>query len=253
MLAEGALHEAPEGAVMLVDADHWAAPLLYLQQAEGVRPDVVIFPHGLGSSSWYWEHVFARHPELARIELRGPGGRNGRFRRLLDANPERPVVVESWDLAMRVGESVCDAGWLLHCGGCSDVTPADDTDERLREALDAVGSGSPPAHEVIASVAFDRGEALWRLGRSEEALDALRAGIPRDLMPDGGGPTAVTGGQPLGGPLPEWRRHTPIADPARNLFMAANLLASAGELSAARSFLTAAARDGLPEAKAALR
>jgi len=162
-------------------------------------------------------------------------------------------VVQSWTLARQVGESVCDVGWLLHCGrSCSGATPlTNDADERLRAALSTVGFGSPPAHEVIASVALDRGEALWRLGRNSEALDALLAGVPAELLPNDAVDTHITTGLPLQGPLPSWRRHTPVSDPARNLFMASRLLTASGEIDSAVTFLRAALEDGLPEALSA--
>lgn len=98
LAARGALAEAPERALIVVASDHWAAPMLYLQEVEHLRPDVVVVVEGLSSSSWYWAHVRRRHPDLPDFELSGPGGREGRLRRLVEAASDsrrarrRPVV-----------------------------------------------------------------------------------------------------------------------------------------------------------------
>ncbi len=101
--------------------------------------------------------------------------------------------------------------------------------------------------QLIARVALSRGEALWRLGRADEALRALRAGVPpgqRPPMLDG----QLSGVPPLQGSLPVWREPVALGDPARNLYVAAVLLAQAGRQQDAASHLAAAAEAGLAEA-----
>ncbi|HEX4351789.1 MAG TPA: DUF2723 domain-containing protein, partial [Polyangiales bacterium] len=98
-LGEQVLHEAPRNAIVIALADHFAGTLFYLQEVEHARPDVVVLAYGLSGSSWHWEHVQRRHPDLKRAPLRGPGGRPGRVQRWLAANGGRPVLVEQLAIA----------------------------------------------------------------------------------------------------------------------------------------------------------
>ncbi|MCC6873741.1 MAG: DUF2723 domain-containing protein [Sandaracinaceae bacterium] len=245
-LAEGALAEAPRGAIIIAESDHWVAPLLFVQEAEGLRPDVVIVARGLSSSSWYWEHLYARHPDLAPVELRGPGGRDGRLARLAAASPERAVLVESVEHALRLGRRPCGVGLLVWTGE-SCTPPADPASD----ALDALAPREGEPLEVIARVGLTRGEALWRIGDSPAALRALLAGLgPRFARPP---ITLPIEGPPLAGPLPSWSRSAALHDPARNIAIAGLLLHSAGHADEARAYLELARRDGLPEASAFLQ
>jgi hypothetical protein len=71
--AEGVLEQAPEGAVVLA-AWHWATPLWYLQEVEGLRRDVEV------------RYVFPRGESLAQNWVD----------EINAALPERPVVVTSF-------------------------------------------------------------------------------------------------------------------------------------------------------------
>lgn len=242
-LVEGLAAEAPEGAFILVEADHWVAPLLYAQHVEGVRTDLVILPRGLASSSWFWTLTFRRHPTLTRIPLRGPGGANGRLKRMFEAHPNRPVLVETTALARRLGRSVCGVGWLLATDrACSadgpDPAPAS---RALADAAPRWGAGL----EVAARVGAARGIALWELGDGR-AIDAFYAGLAGFGLPP---PPPLPPRVPvLSAPVPPFARRAAIYDPARNLYLGANLLFSAGQTSAAIHWLDAASADGLPEA-----
>ena len=246
-MARGALREAPRNGILVAEADHWVAPLLYVQEVDGVRPDVVLVPWGLASSSWYWAHLRARHPSLRDFALRGPGGRAGRIGRLLEAHPERAVQLESWDMAMRLGRRPCGVGWLLHAGpGCAPPDPG--------EASAAVSAGGPyqgESLEVAAALGAGRGEAAWRLGQGRGAAEAWVAGLPAS----GVGPRLPEGlperTRPLGGPLPPWTRHRPIHDPARNLALTGLLLRELGRPREALAFVDAARSSGLPGAEQA--
>ncbi|MGE0786822.1 MAG: DUF2723 domain-containing protein [Sandaracinaceae bacterium] len=225
VLAHDGLDEAPRGAIVIVEADHWVAPLLYAQEVERRRTDVVIVAVGLASSSWYWEHLFARHPDLSAMPLAGPGGRVGRIRRLLDANPDRATLTESWALASALGTPVGCVGILLRADCREPIEVADRASARIastaplrREAL-----------EVAGRVDEARGEALWRLGYPRAARDALLAGLPASLglaAPQG---DMLDRGPPLTGPLPADARPSAIHDVARNLTLAAMLLGALGQ------------------------
>jgi hypothetical protein len=257
---EGALAEAPPGALLVVAADHWVAPLLYVQEVEERRPDVVVVAVGLSSSSWYWRHLRARHPDLPDFPLRGPGGRTGRLRRLLDAAPARAALAESAELAATLGLEPCGVGYLVWTGAaCASGAPdADAATHALDRALAPLGLGSPLADAVAACIGVDRGAALARLGRLRAGRRALLAGVPPalrppDLPPDAApaaraAPDADRDAPPLLGRLPAWRRARTIGDPARNLWLASRFSAAAGEPLAARSLAAAARALGLPEA-----
>lgn len=250
VLAEGMLERAPRDAVLIVSGDHWVFPMMYLQEVEGMRPDVIVLLRGLSGSSWFWVHLFDLHAELRPFELRGPGGQPARIDRFLTENPGRPVLYEDWEHARSLGHSpACMGPWLLGDErACAGSEPAgDELSPALERALDRLGDGTPMTRDLIARVALVRGEALWRLGRADEALRALRAGVPpgqRPPMTDG----QLSGVPPLQGFLPAWREPVALGDPARNLYVAAVLLAQAGRQQDAASHLAAAAEAGLAEA-----
>ncbi len=247
-LIEGVASEAPEAAIVIVEADHWVPTLLYAQEVEETRADLVVVPFGLASSSWYWDHLYARHPELAPFALRGPGGREARVRRFLAANAERAVLAESWPIAERAGLRVCGAGWLLWTGdGCREPTRTAEASAQLAAVRPAGGE----ALEVAARVGMARGEALWRLGRGAEAYAALLAGIDAALPAPAPRPALPASAPPLRGPLPAWTRHAALHDPARNVLVAALLLDAMGRREDALALLGLADRMGLPEAPAA--
>ena len=58
--AEELLRAAPPRAVLLVAGDNDTYPLWYLQQAEGVRPDVVVVTYPLLGAGWYRDELYRR-------------------------------------------------------------------------------------------------------------------------------------------------------------------------------------------------
>lgn len=249
-LVEGALAEAPPNAIVLVEADHWIAPLLYAQQVEGMRSDVVVVALGLASSGWYWEHLYARHA-LTPFALRGPGGRDARVQRFLAANPSRPVLAESWALAQRAGRVPCAVGWLVFTGTRCDAAPSAATEHLAR-----IRPSRGEALESGARVGFARGEALAALGRPRAAYAAFLAGLDA-AFPTGSSPPPPAAlpveTSPLTPVWPTWSRPAAIHDPARNVFAAALLCRALGRADDAHSLLEMARRMGLPEAQPADR
>lgn len=255
-MAEGALKRAPGDAIIIVDSDHWVFPLLYLQRAEGQRPDVVVLPVGLSGASWYWKLLHRQHPTLRPFALRGPGRRVGRIRRMLAANPARPVLYEHYGLALGLGRQPgCPGAWLLGdtqaCEGSYNRV-GDQMASALKAHMRAVGEGSPPAAAVAARIALERGELMWRLGRQEVALDVLRAGVPKAYLPTLGRLDLTRAGRLRAPPL-RWQRKVLIGHWSRCLFLAARLLHAAGHEEAARAHLRAAALGDLPEARPGAR
>jgi Protein of unknown function (DUF2723) len=208
LLAAGALAEAPRRAILLVESDHWVWPLLYLQEVEGVRPDVVVLPLGLGSSSWFWQHLAGRHPELAAFPLMGPGGRIGRVHRFLAAQGDRPRAFEHLGMAHNLGAAPAAVGFLLYDRpATSPIASELPTDPELAtaaiaRAAEAIGSGSPDGTGVLALTSYARGEALWRSGHPGAAYRALLAGVPPHQRPAAPPPASVDHAPPPPGPLP---------------------------------------------------
>jgi hypothetical protein len=253
LLARGALERAPHGAVVIVASDHWVFPMMYLQEIEGMRPDVVVLARGLSGSSWFWQHLLDRHDELRAFALRGPGGQPARIARFLAANPGRPVLHESWEQAMSLGQRpACAGAWLAGDErACAGSTLPDELTPALEQTLATLEEGAPTTDAVLARIALDRGELLWRMGRSEDAVRALRAGVPparRPSLPAMDG--RLSGVPPLQGPLPPWRESVAIGHYAQNLYLAAIVLAQGGIEDSARSHFQAAAEAGLAEALA---
>lgn len=257
VMAQGALDEAPHDALLIIGPDHWAAPMLYLQEIEHRRPDVVLVLYGLASSSWYWDHLYRRHPTLPRFALRGPRGRDGRLGRLLAAMPDRAVHVSGPELARSLGLTPCEVGYLMRVRPCTAMNggmrlSAAAATRALADAMNVVGTGSPATDGALAEVALGRGELLWRLGHPAAALHALLAGVPpgqRPAVPPVD-PHALTAARPLRGELPVWREQVALGDPRRALFLAGALMQAAGASDAARSYAAQAAALGLPEASA---
>lgn len=250
-LAEQVLREAPPEAIVIASSDYLAGALLYLQEAERRRGDVVVLVYGLASSSWHWQHIYRRHRELAAFPLLGPGGKPARVRRFIAANGSRPLLLERISIASELGVRACPGGLYLRAGPACERAPA--TNARpaalLARALRGVGDGSPSTDGAIAETAYEVGEAWWRLGSPRAAYEVLLAGVPPAMQarPAAASP-ALDRVPPLAQPLPAWRRAAALGDPARNLFVAGVLAHAAGLDEAALAHLRAAALDGLPEA-----
>ena len=244
-MSDGALEEIPRDAIVLVEADHWAATLMFRQHVDGERGDVVVIALGLASSRWTWDMVFRRHPTLAPMELVGPGHSIGRMRRLIAANPERPVLVESSELAVALGRRICGAGWLVWTEDACLSEPPDP--ERATATIARIAPRSQEAREVAGRVGEARAEVLWRMGRARAAARAMLAGIELEALPD----AIAAEGPALTGPLPAWSREHMVHDLARNYVFAALILHSVGRADEALALVAIAESLGLDEAQIA--
>jgi hypothetical protein len=251
--ASAALRSAPPHAIVVAETDQLVAAALYLQLAERQRPDVVVLAAGLANSSWYWEQMFAQHRDLRSIPLRGPGGRNGRMRRLFDANRERALLFEHLQLARDTQIAACSGGYLLRSGAACDVAQTPDmAPARLfQRTLAALGTGSPSTVSAVAMASFALGQALFELGERDAAIEMLTAGVPQSMQPTTVTPTQPAPPSPASEQrllVPEWRRTAALGDPARNLFFAGLIAAQTGRSQYAAALVAHAADDGLPEA-----
>lgn len=255
-LARELLDEAPAGAIVVVDSDHFAGPLLYAQRVERLRPDVIVVIRGLMSSAWYVRMLARQHHDLRAYAVRGAGGREGRIRRLLEANAQRSVRLENLDLANELGLVACAGGLTLRAGvDCGDhPTPSLAGLARIAERAHRLPSGSVESRMVLPAVTFRLGLDLYRLGLPQEAYAVLMLGLPSDYrrgrLPP---PSEILPIDRLMRSSFPFRRARAIGEPARNAFVAAMLLARSGEVEAAVQLLGRAAADGLPEAEEMLQ
>jgi hypothetical protein len=244
-IAREALAAAPEGAIVIAEHDHWVAPMLYLQEQRGVRTDVVLLVYGLASSEWYWNFLYRRHPGLALIELRAPGGRPARVRRFLRANSDRPVQVERVALAAQLGLPTCPSEWLLDARSRCRPTDGEPALARVSAAgLAELGTGSPGTDGLIALVTLHRGHDLYSQGLPRAAIATLIAGAPAleelrniDLSE---APSRIS---PSAQPVPSYAPQVALGHPAQNLHYAGVIARGTGAPGLAR-FLGALA-DGL--------
>ncbi len=253
-LAEQVLHEAPRDALVIAEGDLFAGAFFYLQEEEHQRPDVSVLVYGLASSSWHWERIAQLHPQLSPFALRGPGGKSGRVQRWLHANAQRAVLLERFELAQELGLRACVGGLYLRTGtACADEPRAAQpiAAKLLGSQLALLGEGSPSAAGAIADVAYFVGESLWRAGAPRLAFVTLLAGVPNDMLPKAAAkpaPIELEMLPTLTTELPRWQRGAALGDPARNLFLAASMLAASAGPAAAVPYLRAAADAQLPEA-----
>lgn len=229
-IAQAALDEAPPNAILVVESDHWAWPLIYLQEAEGRRPDVVIFPYWLSSGSWIWKHIYELHPEMPGMIL-AAGPDLPRFAHFLELNRDHPRLFELVELAHAVGETPCIRGWLIATGRqCDAGAPDPAIASTIAGELGDLGHGSPPTDELLAQLAWVRGKSLWELGHPALALDAFLAGVPASHRPRAPAPPGLAAVPPLRSPLPVGPHA--IGHPSQNLIAAALLFRAAGDAAA---------------------
>jgi hypothetical protein len=237
-MAQEALRAAPPNAILIVEADHWIAPMWYVQEQRGLRPDVTLLAHGLASSEWFWRHLYRRHPDLEPVQLRGPGGRDGRVRRFLRSNSTRPVQIERAALAHALGLPTCPSEWLLdvrtNCGVAAHVPSLA---LYASAALAELGSGSPGTDGLIASVTLDRGHDLYCQGFPRAAIASLLAGVPRvqgiEDVELSSVPARI---EPSVRPAPAYAPRVALGDAARNLHYASMIANATGATGLAAYF-----------------
>jgi len=230
-LAFEALSDAPVDGIVIVEQDHWVGPMWYLQQRLGIRSDVVVVAYGLASSSWYWQQLYDQHRDLRAFEVRGPGGRDARIRRFLEAQTGRAIQIERVPLGGRLGLPTCPADWLVDVAPvCAPSSSSAPLAEHAAGFLERLGTGSPGTDELIALVTMNRGYDLVAHGFARAAIDMLLSGVPApegstsfDLssVPERIDPRAV--------PYPSYEPPVALGDPARNAHYASVIAHVAGD------------------------
>jgi hypothetical protein len=250
-LASTLLDSLPQNTILVAEADHWLAPLWYLQEVEHRRPDVVVLAHGLLSSSWYFEHVFRLHPALHKVALRGPGGARGRLWRLIEAQGQRPLAFENEREARALGLQTCLGPVFALARSTCNEQPAERArfSKVLAKLSKDADAGELTVSGVLASVSVGRAELLAAHTYTADALVALFAGVdPVMAKLDPALVQRVAAQPPHPLRVPPWEHEVALGDPARNLFLAAQIAGTAGDHEHAVMWLLLARELGLPEA-----
>jgi len=145
----------------------------------------------------------------------------------------------------------CGVGFFVHVGtSCVATVGPERATQLLSGASGRLGEGAPGAVEVLAAVALQRGEALWRLGMGPQAAAALLAGVPVSDRPDVSLPNADAWSnlRRLGGPGFTFSEPVATGEPARPLFVLGHLMRAAGETDRATAYWDRARDLGLSEA-----
>jgi hypothetical protein len=173
------LESIPKGGILLVESDHLVFPMMYLQEVEGIREDVILINAGFAASSWYWKHLYRRHPGLSAAQLRAPDT-GARLRHFILANQDRVVRVESMALAGAVGIRPCPDTWGFTIGpACAGIT---DQPKIFSKTMSDWWSGpsgrEPMSSRVLCWSAYNRAIGQWSLGDATGALRTLASGLP---------------------------------------------------------------------------
>jgi 4-amino-4-deoxy-L-arabinose transferase-like glycosyltransferase len=106
----------PPKAIVITMGDHLTGSVFYFREVEQLRADVIHLDRELLGTSWYSERKRRLHPDLVLPEG-GYGPRGWSIKKLLDANPNHPVVVidrlEAWDQSWKDGYKLATNG-LVH-------------------------------------------------------------------------------------------------------------------------------------------
>ncbi|MEE2756693.1 MAG: DUF2723 domain-containing protein [Myxococcota bacterium] len=176
-LATRWLQSLPENAILLAETDHLVFPIMYRQQVDQIRPDVVVVNIGFASSRWYWNQLFEQHPDLKPVPLAAPGP-GIRLRRFLLANQTRPFFAESINAAPLVGMRPCVAQFGIAMG--QDCKFVDDRlplfQETMRGWWSSEAANDPISAKVLAFLSNERARAYYALGHVNASLQALSVG-----------------------------------------------------------------------------
>lgn len=178
-LADAYLNEAPPRAVVILVYDHLYWPMLYRQEIEHARPDVVLINLGLIGNAWFWNHQRAVHPELSSL----PGAELPPARQLgvlLQQSPERPVVSQASVLLRGLGRGLCEGAFLSQALPAGGSCPPPDLGARtaLLRRMAAQVHGDWIGERTLATQAIFLALESRTHGSLERAVATLAAASP---------------------------------------------------------------------------
>jgi hypothetical protein len=178
-IAQHWLQSLPANALLLVESDHWVFPLMYVQQIDKIRPDVVVFNTGFARSSWYWMWQKRLHSDFPALTDLNP--KQTRQPRLVTlARAYQSVHTESAQLAELLSHPqsaspmisrACASGWGLNVR-CLKPASTPSTTE-LKQWANLAAHQDQITRRVLARLGLDLTAHLWR---DQEPQRALRLG-----------------------------------------------------------------------------
>ena len=99
-IAAALIADAPAGGLLVLESDHLVFPALYMTEVEHWRDDIIVLNAGWSSSSWYFRHLAARHPDLPPVPA--APSRNERLAAFFAAS-HKPVAAQNVALAALAG------------------------------------------------------------------------------------------------------------------------------------------------------
>jgi hypothetical protein len=129
-------------SILVANGDEVINPLIYLQAAEGYRPDITVVEFPLLPTDWYLAQL-RRRPNLV-IPFDRFDGQSGTLKALLDANPDRPMAV----IGVDSDDSLKGNHWFYRRGLVSVVEPMSrdvKLDELIADNQRLLGLYRPPS------------------------------------------------------------------------------------------------------------
>jgi hypothetical protein len=117
------------GAILAVDGDEVIMPLIYLQDVEGYRPDVVLIVMPFMNTDWYLPQLRRQYPDLV-IPFSRYDGISGTMKNLIEANPGRMFAMDGV-----VSENSLNQSYWFHRHGLVDVIEPISKDVTLNELI----------------------------------------------------------------------------------------------------------------------
>jgi len=90
----------PDAVILTTQWDHFIAAAYYLQQVEGVRPDVMILDRELLRRTWYLRYLAQRHPDLTSASRREIAAFLPEVQKFEAREPYDPAMIQGTFVAM---------------------------------------------------------------------------------------------------------------------------------------------------------
>jgi hypothetical protein len=153
-IAEDILSTTKPGTLLLVAGDEVVLPLLYLQAAEGQRPEVTLVLVPMLPGDWYVRQLRQRYPDLV-IPFNHYDGRSGTMKTLIDANQGRPIAV----VGELLDKSTEGSYWFYRYGLIHLLEPMTKDvmlPQMISDNEDLLSRYRPPSPDNIKSKTFER-------------------------------------------------------------------------------------------------
>ena len=183
-LAHNWLKALPSQAALFVQSDHWVFPLMYAQEIENIRPDILVFNTGFANSTWYWQWLHKRHPSMPTLEeIEQTKGSLSRLSTV--ALSRSSVYAESRDLALYLARGTpwmhtqpCSSSWGVSIA-CQTPLPLPTVDELRTYSKEA--QHDPISEKVLARHGLHFVKQLWSEHKQAQGIKLGFACINKDF------------------------------------------------------------------------